>query len=99
VLERDNQPGDHAVIKTITVIDRAKVEPQPYGETLPVLDKALAIDLLPVLQASEGWITDKPEGFAITADDRVFVITDNDAVDDATGETLLLLLGERGSLL
>lgn len=99
ILERDNQPGGYAVIKTITVIDLAGVEPAPLGETPPLVDKALAIDLLPLLLASQGWISDKPEGFAVTADGRVFLITDNDGVDDATGETLLLMLGDRASLL
>lgn len=71
----------------------------PFGEIPPMVDKALAIDLLPLLLASKGWISDKPEGFAAASDGRVFVITGNDAVDDATGETLLLMLGNRSQLL
>lgn len=98
VLERDNQPGAYAEIKTITVIDLAGVEPAPYGEELPMVEKTRAIDLLPELRASRGWISDKPEGFAVTADDEVFVLTDNDGVDEASGETQLLKLGRRGDL-
>jgi hypothetical protein len=55
----------------------------------------MAIDLLLAMQASQGWISDKPEGFAITADGKVFAVTDNDGVDGASGETLLLLLGTK----
>ena len=51
-------------------------------------------DLLPAMLASNGWISDKPEGTAITADGQVYVITDNDGVDDWSGETLFLRLGD-----
>jgi hypothetical protein len=95
ILERDNQPGSYGAIKTITVIGLDGVEPAAWGEELPLLEKAVAIDLLPPMQASAGWISDKPEGFAITADGRVFAVTDNDGVSDASGETLLLLLGTK----
>jgi Esterase-like activity of phytase len=95
LIERDNQPGDYAAIKTITVISLEGVTPAAWGEELPMVEKQVAIDLLPQMQASHGWISDKPEGFAITADGRVFAITDNDGVDDASGETLLMLLGTK----
>jgi hypothetical protein len=98
LIERDNQPGDYAAIKTITVISLAGIAPGALGEELPLLDKEVAIDLLPPMLASRGWISDKPEGFAVTADGRVFAVTDNDGVDDASVETLLLLLGDKGSL-
>ena len=98
VLERDNQPGSYAVIKTITVVALDGVEPAAWGEDLPLLEKAVAIDLLSEMQASGGWISDKAEGFAITADGRIFAVTDNDGVDGASGETLFLLLGTKGAL-
>jgi Esterase-like activity of phytase len=98
VLERDNQPGSYAAIKTITVISLDDVTPAAWGEELPVVEKDVAIDLLTPMQASGGWITDKAEGFAITADGRVFAVTDNDGVSDATGETLLLPLGSKDAL-
>lgn len=50
-------------------------------------------DLIPDLEATNGWITDKPEGVAITSDGRTFVVTDNDGVDDWSGETWFLDLG------
>ncbi len=42
---------------------------------------------------TKGWITDKPEGVAVTGDGRTFVVTDNDAVEDWSGETSFLRLG------
>jgi hypothetical protein len=95
ILERDNQPGSYGVIKTITVVSLDGVTPASWGEELPLLEKEMAIDLLPVMQASQGWISDKPEGFVITADGKVFAVTDNDGVDGASGETLLLPLGTK----
>jgi hypothetical protein len=98
VLERDNQPGSYGVIKTITVVSLDGVTPASWGEELPLLEKEMAIDLLPVMQASQGWISDKPEGFVITADGKVFAVTDNDGVDGASGETLLLPLGNKDAI-
>jgi Esterase-like activity of phytase len=95
VLERDNQPGSYGVIKTITVVSLDGVTPAAWGEELPLLEKEMAIDLLPAMQASKGWISDKPEGFAITADGKLFAVSDNDGVDGASGETLLLPLGTK----
>jgi DNA-binding beta-propeller fold protein YncE len=98
LIERDNQPGSYAAIKTITVVDLEGVEPAAWGEEPPLVEKEMAIDLLPLMEVSGGWISDKPEGFAVTADGRVFAVTDNDGVSDASGETLLLLLGTKDAL-
>jgi Esterase-like activity of phytase len=97
LIERDNQPGSYAAIKTITVVDLGGVEPAAWGADLPLVEKTTAIDLLPAMQASRGWISDKAEGFAITTDGRVFAVTDNDGVNDASGETLLLQLGDKAA--
>lgn len=98
LIERDNQGGTDAAIKTVTVISLDGVEPKPLGQTLPVVKKTVAIDLLPEMLGSKGWISDKPEGFAVTKGGEVLVVTDNDGVDDATGETLLLRLGAAAKL-
>lgn len=37
---------------------------------------------------------EKLEGLTIAADGTVYAITDNDGVDDATGETVFLALGD-----
>jgi len=50
-------------------------------------------NMLPNLKATKGWITDKPEGVAITSNGRTYVVTDNDGVEDWSGETWFLDLG------
>ena len=60
---------------------------------LPVVRKRLAVDLLPLLRADNGWVQDKVEGLTIGRDGQVYAVTDNDGVEDATGETLFLRLG------
>lgn len=98
ILERDNQGGPDAAIKQVTIVSLDGVTPAPLGGTLPVLQKQLAMDLLPAMAASNGWTPDKVEGLAVTADGRLMAVTDNDGVDDATGETLLLDLGPANRL-
>lgn len=98
LIERDNQPGIYASHKVVTVIDLAGIEPQPFGGDLPLVEKRIAIDLLPEMLAGNGWISDKPEGLAVTADGRVVFVSDNDGVDDATGETQLMTVGNAGML-
>lgn len=93
LIERDNQPGADAALKTITVISLAGVEPKPLGQTLPVVEKKVAIDVLPAMRQSQGWISDKLEGMAVLANGQLVAVTDNDGVDGATGETLFLRLG------
>jgi hypothetical protein len=39
-------------------------------------------------------VQDKVEGLTIGGDGRTYAVTDNDALDDATGETLFLRLGK-----
>ncbi len=98
LIERDNQPGIYSTHKVVSVIDLAGIEPVAFGGDLPVVDKTVVFDLLPGMRAGNGWISDKPEGLAVTADGRVIVVTDNDGVDDATGETQLLVIGTAGEL-
>ena len=50
-------------------------------------------NMLPNLKATKGWITDKQEGVAITSNGRTYVVTDNDGVEDWSGETWFLDLG------
>ena len=50
-------------------------------------------DLLPNLLATNGWTTDKPEGFAVGSDGRAYAVTDNDGVDEWSGETWFFDLG------
>ncbi len=87
LIERDNQIGDAARLKQITRVALADLQPAPLGGTLPVVAKEVVRDLIPDLQAFNGYVVDKVEGLAITQDGQVFVSTDNDGVDDSSGET------------
>ena len=89
VIERDNRTGDFAELKTLV-----KVTIQDAADRLIRNSEKARFDLLPRLKATNGWITDKPEGFAVTSDGRAFVVTDNDGVEDWSGETWFLNLGQ-----
>jgi hypothetical protein len=64
-----------------------------------VLGKEPVADLLPALRATRGWTLEKVEGVGLAADGSVYLVTDNDGVDDSTGETLFLRLGPLESLI
>jgi hypothetical protein len=98
ILERDNKGGEDAAIKQITTISLEGVTPAAYGSELPVVQKRYAMDILPALAEGKGWVLDKPEGLTITADGRLILVTDNDGVDDAPGETRLIDLGPASRL-
>jgi hypothetical protein len=93
VIERDNQIGEKASIKRLYRIELSALKPRPLGEALPVVSKTLVRDLIPDLKSLNGYITDKVEGFAIDVSGKAYVVTDNDGVDDSSGETLWLKLG------
>ncbi|MFY1634780.1 esterase-like activity of phytase family protein [Solwaraspora sp. WMMB335] len=91
VIERDKLAGPAARIKRIYTVDVPRTDPAPG--TLPVLRKRLAHDVLPVLAAGNGWTQEKLEGLTVGGDGQVYVVTDNDGAQDATGETVFLRLG------
>ena len=94
LIERDKLNGPAASVKRVTRVDiPAGVEPSAFGEPLTVLEKSTAIDVLPALRATAGWTQEKLEGFAVAADGRLYGVTDNDGLKDATGETVFLRLG------
>jgi hypothetical protein len=88
IIERDNQIGAAAAIKQITRVTLDGLEPAALGSELPVVEKEVVRDLIPDLRATGGYAVDKVEGLAITADGTAWVVTDNDGVDDSSGETL-----------
>ena len=94
VIERDNQIGSAAVTKKIYRIPAADMVPAPLGEALPVVTKEEVRDLIPDLQAQGGYVVDKIEGLAILADGTAWVSTDNDGVDDSSGETFFWSIGQ-----
>jgi hypothetical protein len=46
------------------------------------------VDLIPLLTSTGGYVLDKVEGLAIAEDGTMWVSTDNDGVDDHSGETM-----------
>ena len=70
-----------------------RVHPKSASDGLVSAGDKAVYDLLPELQTTNGWITDKPEGIAITRHGRAYVVTDNDGVEDWSGETWFLNLG------
>jgi hypothetical protein len=93
VLERDNIGRPDARIKKIYAVSIDGVVPQPQGGAFPVLTKTAVRDLLPALRATKGWTQEKIEGLAVAKNGRGYAVTDNDGVDENTGETILLRLG------
>jgi hypothetical protein len=68
----------------------------PYGGALPTLDKVLLRDVYADLDAASISVPDKVEGMAVAADGQVYLVTDNDGVDENYGETVFLGLGSLG---
>ncbi|MCO5070340.1 MAG: esterase-like activity of phytase family protein [Rhizobiaceae bacterium] len=94
ILERDNQIGANASAKNLYSVALDGFRPVGLDGELPVVEKTLERDLIPDLKAaSNGYVVDKVEGFAIDAAGNAFFITDNDGVDDSSGETIFVNLG------
>lgn len=89
IIERDNQLGDAAVTKKIYRVALSEMVPAPLGGELPVVTKEEVRDLIPDLTSTGGYVLDKVEGLVIAADGTAWVSTDNDGVDDHSGETML----------
>ncbi|KUP91534.1 esterase-like activity of phytase family protein [Tritonibacter horizontis] len=88
IIERDNQHDHRAVTKKIYRVALSDMVPGELGGTLPVVKKEEVRDLLPDLTSTGGYVLDKIEGLAILADGTAWVSTDNDGVDDSSGETM-----------
>ena len=93
IVERDNQIGDKAKVKAVYAVALDGFKPAALGGELPLVQKTLVRDLIPDLKATNGYVLDKVEGFTIDKDGNAFAVTDNDGVDDSSGETILLRLG------
>ncbi|WP_444995207.1 esterase-like activity of phytase family protein [Aliikangiella sp. IMCC44359] len=88
ILERDNQGGPDAVIKRLYRIDLSS----PVANS--VVDKSLVKSLITDLQQAGGLVAEKVEGSAVMANGDVYIVNDNDGVDDNSGETQLINLGK-----
>lgn len=92
LIERDNQIGEAAVTKLITRVALADMVPAPLGGDLPVVEHEVVLDLIPYLTSTGGYVLDKIEGLAIMPDGTMWVSTDNDGVDDHSGETMFFAI-------
>lgn len=96
VIERDDLVGaaadDAPAVKRVYAVDVPAGAGDGSDAVTATLTKRLAADVLPVLQEPRGWTQEKLEGLAVV-DGRVLAVTDNDGLDDATGETVLSDLG------
>ena len=93
VIERNNQWGE-AAIKRLHDVSVAGLTPAaPGAPDVPVVTKRLLRDVVPDLARSGGTILEKLEGFAIDAAGDAFAVTDNDGVQNVSGETQFLRLG------
>ena len=89
IVERDNLIGDKAKLKKLYRVAVADLKPAKLGETLPLVAKEEVHDFIPDLKAAtNGYVVDKLEGFAFDAEGKAYAVTDNDGVDDSSGETL-----------
>ncbi len=93
VIERDNQIAGKALVKKIFSLPLADLKPAALGEALPVVTKTQVRDLIPDLARGNGYVVDKVEGFAIDSAGTGWVVTDNDGIDDSSGETFFWSIG------
>lgn len=94
IIERDNQIGKKAKVKQLTYVPLAGIALAALDGDIPVVAKTVIRDLIPDLAGPNGYVLDKIESFAIDADGNAFIITDNDGVDDHSGETVFINLGK-----
>lgn len=93
IVERDNQIGDKAQLKALYSVPLSELVPAALGGELPTVTKTLVRDLIPDLSSTGGYVLDKVEGFAVDAEGTGYVVTDNDGVDDSSGETMFWSVG------
>jgi hypothetical protein len=96
VIERDNMGGPDGRIKEIRSFPISGVAFKPQGQTFDRVSRSqqkLVRNLVPDLLATGGYLIEKVEGMAITKRGEVIINTDNDGVDDHSGETRQVNLG------
>lgn len=100
VIECDKGWGEStgliAELKAIYKVDLENAEFRAYDdeEGLVTIEKDLLADVLPEIKKRSIWTAEKLEGLAVTADGKMYCVTDNDGVDEATGETVFFRLGK-----
>lgn len=97
IVERDNQVGENAKIKKLYRVAIADLKPAKLGGELPVVKKEEVYDFVQDLKAAtNGYVVDKLEGFAFDAKGQAYFVTDNDGVDDSSGETIFKAVDLKG---
>jgi len=92
-IERNNQWGETA-IKRLYAFSVAGLTPAaPGAAEVPLVTKRLVRDVVPDLARTGGIVLEKLEGFAVDAAGDAFAVTDNDGVQNVSGETQFLRLG------
>ena len=105
IIERDKgwgpTTGFNAELKAIFRVELDDAEFRAFDDPrgLVTIDKALLVDVTRALARRSIWTAEKLEGLAVAADGTVYVVTDNDGVDDAPGETVFFSLGNIERLL
>lgn len=87
-IERDGKGGRNA-IKWVTTFELGSLVGAPPETTPPMINKQLAIDLVPIFTHLGRKIEKEIEGLAVAVDGNVYAITDN----DNERPTVLLRLG------
>lgn len=98
VIERDKLNGPDAAVKRVYTVELPAGAGVSGLDAPTVLAKSLAIDVLPALRSVNGWTQEKLEGLTIGVDGQVYAVTDNDGLNDSTGETVFLRLGAAADL-
>jgi Esterase-like activity of phytase len=89
VVERDNQAGPDAAVKKIYTIDLGDFS----LDEGTLIEKTLYRDLMPDLIAFNGPVVEKIESLAVDGKGNLWIMNDNDGVEDNSGEQLLMNLG------
>jgi len=92
IVERDNQIAEAAKIKKLYRVSMSEMVSAELGSELPIVSKEEVHDFMPDLAKLNGYTVDKVEGFTIDAAGEGFAVTDNDGVDDSSGETYFFSL-------
>ncbi|WP_233152952.1 esterase-like activity of phytase family protein [Motiliproteus sp. MSK22-1] len=94
IIERDNQIGENARLKRLYKVAINELRPVSLNQELPLVHKQQVRDFIPDLKANGGYITDKIEGFTVDSAGIGYALTDNDGVDDSSGETYFFSTGK-----
>ena len=91
-ISAEADPSD--LLDRLIEFQKQLVDELEEGEDFPVIKKKMVKNLLPDLMADNGPVQEKVEGFAVLPNGDAYIVTDNDGVDDHSGETQLINVGK-----